>query len=29
VMIGRAGAIDRDFAMLRQELTRALQRVSQ
>ena len=29
VLIGRTGAIDREFASLRQDLTRALQRVAQ
>ena len=29
VMIGRSGGIERDFALLRQDLTRALQKVSQ
>jgi ribonuclease P protein component len=28
VMIGRAGGVERDFGLLRQDLTRALQRVS-
>jgi hypothetical protein len=28
VMIGRSGGIERDFGLLRQELTRALERVS-
>ena len=28
VMIGRSGGIEREFALLRQDLTRALQRVS-
>ena len=29
VMIGRAGGIERDFALLRQDLTKALQRVAE
>ena len=29
VMIGRSGGIERDFGLLRQDLTRALQRVAQ
>ncbi len=29
VMIGRAGGIERDFSVLRQDLSRALQRVRQ
>ena len=28
VMIGRAGGIERDFALLRQDLTKALERVA-
>ena len=28
VMIGRSGGIERDFSLLRQELTKALQRVA-
>ena len=28
VMIGRAGGIEREFALLRQELTKALERVA-
>ena len=29
VMIGRSGGIERDYALLRQDLTRALERVAQ
>ena len=29
VMIGRSGGIERDFALLRKDLTRALERVAQ